>query len=107
MEAALNKSLVSERKTPVRFILTDLYPHVQAWERISEKQPHVSFIDRPVDARAGPRLTKDSTAKECRLFNVCFHHFNDEDAVGILRDAVESADAFMLVFAVPVAFWRY
>jgi salicylate hydroxylase len=103
MEIALNKSLTSEGKTPVQFILTDLYPHVQEWERISERQPRVSYIDRPVDARASTKLIIESTTKECRIFNICFHHFDDGDAAGILRDAVGSTDAFMLVFAALVA----
>jgi hypothetical protein len=35
--------------------------------------------------------------KECRIFNLCFHHFDDPAAGAVLRGAVESADAFVYV----------
>jgi salicylate hydroxylase len=92
LESELNKELESEGKSPVQFVLTDLYPHIEEWERISKKQQNVTYIESPVDARAVPRF---ASKKECRIFNICFHHFGDEDAAGILRNAIESADSFM------------
>ncbi|KAJ5645808.1 hypothetical protein N7490_002180 [Penicillium lividum] len=94
LESELNKELESEGKAPVQFILSDLYPHIEAWERISEEQLNVTYIKTPVDARAVPRLA-GKVKKECRIFNICFHHFGDEDAAGILKNAIETADSFM------------
>ncbi|KAJ5126390.1 hypothetical protein N7448_005694 [Penicillium atrosanguineum] len=93
LESELNREIEAQGKVPVQFILSDLYPHVEAWQRISKKQQNVSYIETPVDARAVSRLGKE---KECRIFNICFHHFSDEDAAGILKSAVESADAFII-----------
>ncbi|KAJ5758414.1 hypothetical protein N7520_005570 [Penicillium odoratum] len=56
LESELNKELESEGRAPVQFILRDLYPHIEAWERISEEQLNVTYIKTPVDARAVPRL---------------------------------------------------
>ncbi|KAJ5782280.1 hypothetical protein N7457_004054 [Penicillium paradoxum] len=95
LEAQLNQQLEAEGKDPVQFILSDLYPHVEEWERISKKQQNVLYIDLPVDARAVPRFAGKSK-KECRIFNICFHHFGDEDAAGILKSAIESADSFII-----------
>ncbi|KAJ5199690.1 hypothetical protein N7491_009512 [Penicillium cf. griseofulvum] len=95
LESELNKELESEGKGPVQFVLTDLYPHTEEWERISKKQQNVTYIESPVDARAVPRFA--ISTKECRIFNICFHHFGDEDAAGILKNTIESADSFMQV----------
>lgn len=92
LESELNGELEAQGKTPIQFILSDLDPHVEEWERISKKQQNISYIETPVDARAVPRMGKK---KECRIFNLCFHHFNDEDATGILKSAIQSADSFM------------
>lgn len=96
LESELNK----ERKDPVQFVLSDLYPHIKEWERISKKHKNVTYIGTPVDARAVPRFAATSK-KECRIFNLCFHHFDDKDAAGILKNAIESADSFMSVAFLP------
>jgi salicylate hydroxylase len=94
LESEINSKLESEGKKPVQFILSDLYPHHEEWSRISKKQQNVTYIEKPVDARAAPRFAAKGM-KECRIFNICFHHFGDEDAAGILKNNIESADAFM------------
>ncbi|RAL12847.1 FAD/NAD(P)-binding domain-containing protein [Aspergillus homomorphus CBS 101889] len=95
LERELNQTLAKHGKRPVTFLLTDLYPHLDAWQRINKKQPSVSYLAEPVDARSHRRYA-DAERKECRIFNICFHHFDDEDARGILRSAVRSADAFVI-----------
>ena len=92
LEFELNRELEAQGKPPIQFILSDLDPHVEEWERISKKQQNISYIETPVDARVVPRMGKN---KECRIFNLCFHHFNDEDATGILKSTIQSADSFM------------
>ncbi|KAJ5177579.1 uncharacterized protein N7500_000278 [Penicillium coprophilum] len=103
LELELNKQLESEGKGPVQFVLTDLYPHISEWERISKKQQNVTYIESPVDARTVPRFAA-SSKKECRIFNICFHHFGDEDAAGILKNAIESADSFMQVMILFISY---
>lgn len=92
---------------PVRFVLTDMFPPVDVWAGIAKKQPNIEFVERAVDARSVGRLSsteKESgkgQGKECRMFNICFHHFDDADAAGILGSAVREADAFLYVYPFP------
>ncbi|KAJ5905205.1 uncharacterized protein N7473_002121 [Penicillium subrubescens] len=95
LESEINKKLESEAKEPIQFILSDLFPHREEWSRISKKKQNVTYIETPVDARAAPRVAAKGK-KECRIFNICFHHFGDKDAAGILRNTIESADAFII-----------
>ncbi|GIK06671.1 hypothetical protein Aspvir_002321 [Aspergillus viridinutans] len=37
-----------------------------------------------------------SDEAECRLFNLCFHHFDDPAAAKVLRSAIQSSDAFVI-----------
>ncbi|KAL3488002.1 hypothetical protein BJX62DRAFT_227636 [Aspergillus germanicus] len=96
IEKTLNSKAEKEARDPVRFVLTDMFPPVDAWAAIAKKQPNVSFVEEAVDARAVKRLDESQGKKECRIFNICFHHFADEDAMGILKSAVTEADAFVI-----------
>ena len=55
---------------------------------------NVSYIEQPIDATKGVRLVA-AEGKECRMFNLSFHHFNDAPAEKVLKSAVDSADAFV------------
>lgn len=94
LEAKMNKRLTSSGYKPVEFVLTDLWPDIKAWEKISKSSEHISYIPEPIDATKPRRLAKKGT-KECRIFNLCFHHFNDDAAEKVLSSAVQSTDAFM------------
>lgn len=96
MEVTLNQKLHSKGQGPVQFILTDLFPAVSAWKAIAKQSDNISYIDEPVDATKALRLAEPGK-KECRIFNLCFHHFDDPAAKTVLRSAVESADAFVYV----------
>ena len=96
LEARLNGILKTQGKSPSPFILTDLYPDVKAWEAIVKKSENISYIERPIDAAKATRLAPLGR-KECRTFNLCFHHFDDAIAKKVLRSAVQEADAFMCV----------
>jgi salicylate hydroxylase len=95
LESELNKELEAHGKAPIQFILSDIDPHIEAWEKISKKQQNVTYVETPIDARAVPQLPRMGKKKECRMFNICFHHFSDEDAVSILKNTIQSADSFM------------
>ncbi|GIJ85952.1 hypothetical protein Asppvi_004823 [Aspergillus pseudoviridinutans] len=94
MERVLNSQLQEQGKRPARFVLTDLHPRIGAWTAIAKKQEHVSFIPEARDATCCGRVA--AGGKECRVFNLCFHHFDDAVATGVLRNAVESADSFII-----------
>jgi hypothetical protein len=93
-EALMNSRLQSAGFPPVRFVLTDLWPDLKAWEAITKRSANVTAIKKPVDATRPSRLAEPGK-KECRIFNLCFHHFKDAAAEKVLRSAVESNDAFM------------
>ncbi|KAL4874567.1 hypothetical protein BJY04DRAFT_211989 [Aspergillus karnatakaensis] len=97
IESELNRKTAEKGNDPVKFVLTDMFPPLDVWRGITKKQPHIEFIERSVDARSVGRLILPGDGRrECRLFNICFHHFDDGDAAGILADAVDSADAFII-----------
>lgn len=88
-------------REPVRFVLTDLHPHVSDWEKAAAESPNLSFIRESVDAANAPpndQLLGDyhrtSDKKVFRLFNLAFHHFDDPLAKAILRNTIETSDGF-------------
>jgi hypothetical protein len=98
MEPTLNEKFRAQGKSPVRFVLADLYPNLEAWKKIVKHSDYISYIEHPVDATKVAKYTEQGE-KECRIFNQCFHHFDDPSASVVLRSAIESSDAFMYVFA--------
>ena len=85
----------------MKFLLTDLWPDLKAWEQIVKDNPEgkISYIETPIDATKAQRISGEK--KECRLYNLCFHHFDDPAAAEVLESAVESSDAFMSVLPFP------
>jgi hypothetical protein len=96
MEASLNTKLKAQGFGPVQFVLTDLYPSLEKWKDMAKRSVNISYIATPVDATKARKLAEPGK-KECRIFNLCFHHFDDPAAETVLRSAVESADAFVYV----------
>jgi hypothetical protein len=90
----MNSRLTASGHKPVDFVLTDLWPDIKAWEQIAKRSKNITYIKEPIDATKPRRLAKPGT-KECRIFNLCFHHFDDPAAEKVLASAVQSADAFM------------
>ncbi|RDW94230.1 uncharacterized protein DSM5745_01552 [Aspergillus mulundensis] len=106
IERELNRDAEKQDQEPVTFVLTDMFPPVDVWSAIAKKQPNVRFIEEAVDARSVGRVAADDK-KECRVFNICFHHFDDRDAAGILRGAVAEADAIFEITARQVSTCLY
>ncbi|KAI1124575.1 hypothetical protein F5Y10DRAFT_249142 [Nemania abortiva] len=82
----------------VKFVLTDLHPHVESWEKAARQSPHLTYVSTSVDAAAAPpELIMQSKAGGkgvFRLFNLAFHHFDDGLARAILKNTVETSDGF-------------
>ncbi|KAK3303230.1 uncharacterized protein B0T15DRAFT_401767 [Chaetomium strumarium] len=98
IEHHLNQSLSAGKKSdaaaePIQFVLTDLHPHTDLWTRAAAKSPNISYVSDPVDAARVPRDLIGGYRREgkkvFRLFNLAFHHFDDELARRILRDTVD------------------
>lgn len=69
-----------------RFLLTDLFPRVEAWEQARRAQPDaIDFVAEPVDATAIPAAL---AAGRARMVVNAFHHFPPPLAEAILDDAI-------------------
>ena len=78
-----------------RFILTDKYPNLPAFERIAREHAAIEAHAKPVDATAVP-----SELKGFRTVFNAFHHFKPDDARAVLKSAV-SARQPIGVFEIP------
>ncbi|KAI1387706.1 uncharacterized protein F4822DRAFT_407344 [Hypoxylon trugodes] len=85
----------------VQFVLTDLHPHVESWAAASKQSEHLTYVNHPVDAANAPAdLLQQYARKEgskkgiFRLFNLAFHHFDDNLARAILKNTVETSEGF-------------
>ncbi|KAI8685635.1 hypothetical protein NCS55_00236400 [Fusarium keratoplasticum] len=94
-EEVLNERMASEGKPPIEFLLTDLFPDLDAWKAITAKSDHISYVEKPVDATKASRYAARDK-KELRIFSMCFHHFDDAGARKVLRSCIEESDAFMI-----------
>ncbi|KKF97013.1 hypothetical protein CFO_g668 [Ceratocystis platani] len=113
IEANVNAALDARNQQRVPFVMTDLHPNVWGWTlavdeaNARERQLHgaasesmLGFEKQSVDAGDVPRqLLQRWTAdggKVFRLFNLAFHHFDDELARRILKNTVETSDGFAI-----------
>ena len=69
--------------------LTDKYPNLEAFERISTSSDHhIRYYPESVDAMNVPRALKG-----LRTMFTSFHHFSPEDARAILQNAVDAGES--------------
>jgi hypothetical protein len=101
IERDLNEQLKEEGKEEVKFVLSDISPHVKAWHDLSKKSDNLSFISSSVDATDAPPTTAllkgiagAQGKKVMRLFNLAFHHFDDELAAKVLQNTIKTSDGF-------------
>jgi hypothetical protein len=79
----------------VKFVLTDLHPHIPDWTEASKHSKNLSFVSEPVDAANAPAsLNGKDSKKVFRLYNLAFHHFEDKLGMDILKNTIETADGF-------------
>jgi len=103
IERILNKQLRDDGKDEVKMVLSDLKPHLSAWEPLAKKSENLSYIPQGVDAAncpAAQSLLKDvpgvNGKKVMRLFSLAFHHFDDDLAANILENTIETSDGFCI-----------
>ena len=83
----------------VKFVLTDLHPHIPDWTEASKRSENLSFVSEPVDAANAPAsLNRQDGKKIFRLYNLAFHHFEDKLGMAILKNTIETADGFGYVY---------
>ena len=83
---------------PVKFVLTDIHPHIPDWTEASKRSSNLTFISTSVDAANAPSASElvcgEDKRKVFRLYNLAFHHFDDELASRILKNTIEQSDGF-------------
>jgi SAM-dependent methyltransferase len=81
-------------RLPPRFVLTDLHPRPEAWQRARDEQPEaIDFEPAPVDATSVPSALAEGRARA--IINV-FHHFPPPLARAILHDAARGSRGVFL-----------
>ncbi|KAH7259928.1 hypothetical protein B0J15DRAFT_511760 [Fusarium solani] len=98
IERQVNTYLRNSNREEVDFVLTDIHPNIDAWARIASQSPRITYDSQSVDASRVPkRLTQSKDGRDVfRLFNLAFHHFDDDLARRILKDAVERKQGFAI-----------
>jgi hypothetical protein len=81
--------------TTLRFILTDKYPNLPAFRRLTAAHEKISAVTTPVDAAAVPR----ELAGFRTVFNA-FHHFSPLVARAVLQSAVAARQPIG-IFEIP------
>jgi hypothetical protein len=101
IERALNRQIAArnDHTEAVKFVLTDLKPHTEAWKSLAKKSENLSYVAEGVDAANAPRDLLQGVEgvqgkKVMRLFSLAFHHFDDGLAARILDNTAETADGF-------------
>ena len=86
----------------VKFVLTDLHPHIPDWTEASKRSENLSFVSDSVDAANAPADLNGQDGKRIfRLYNLAFHHFEDKLGSAILKNTIETADGFGYVMLLP------
>ncbi|KFZ02524.1 hypothetical protein V500_00146 [Pseudogymnoascus sp. VKM F-4518 (FW-2643)] len=84
-----------EPNEPVQFVMTDLHPHIAEWKEACIKSKNLTFVSKPVDTTNAPAdLILDDGKKVFRMFNLAFHHFDDNLGRDILKNTLETSDGF-------------
>ncbi len=79
--------------TPPRFVLSDLYPDLSAWQKLAERfgNQQVSFFAKPLPFAAIPPEYRALT-----IFSA-FHHLPPEAAKALLAEVVAKRDGILIV----------
>lgn len=84
----LHRSLQNTEELPIRVCMTDKYPNIPAFESLRrETHGQVTFYSESVNAA---RLPKELSG--FRTMFTSFHHFQPQEALAILRDAVAARE---------------
>lgn len=107
-ERLINRDRASKGEEPLQFTISDLHPNPKAWMEHTASSKHLRVIDYPIDAADPPTVAMSSGAagrisfaddskRIFRLFNLSFHHFDDEAAKKILRSTMDTAHAITII----------
>lgn len=82
---------LKETKPNLQILLTDLYPHQEAIDQITDKYSGIIYVPESVDARTVPERFKG-----LRTMFLSFHHFKPSDARAIIQNAIESNSSLLI-----------
>jgi SAM-dependent methyltransferase len=84
--ASILAAALAKRGRDVTFLLTDLFPRIEAWERLRRGQPeHLTFVPEPVDATA---IAPEASRGRARAILNVLHHLPPELAASLIGSAV-------------------
>lgn len=78
---------IAKKGQATKIILTDYYPNITAFKKVSSANPLLEYATENVDARQIP-----AHLKGLRTLFLAFHHFQPKDATLILKNAVDSGE---------------
>ena len=82
----LVEAMVRQGVRVPRFVLSDLSPHVEPWERLARRWPEqIGYVPESVDATA---IAPEVAQGRARLLINVLHHLPPEVARGVFADAV-------------------
>jgi hypothetical protein len=88
----------------VDFVLTDIFPHLEAWQAVAKRSEHLHYVSVPVDAGDAPQnllalanAPEQDKKKVFRLFSLAFHHFDDPIAAKILLNTLATSSGFAIL----------
>lgn len=97
--AILARELRAAGHAPPKFLMTDLHPRVESWERVRAAQPDlVDFVREPVDAA---NLPAELGRGRARVIINALHHFRPELAGAILRGAAKGSPGVFVAEGFP------
>lgn len=98
IERTINNYLKAHSRPQVDFVLSDLHPNINAWEKVARQSPRITYEPQSIDASNAPKrfVERGDGKKVMRLFNLAFHHFDDPLAKNILRDTVKTSEGFAI-----------
>ena len=80
----LNEEMLKE-KSDLKITITDFYPNITAFKHTEIQANNIDYVSESVDARNVP-----TDLVGLRTQFLSFHHFNHEEAIQILQNAVDS-----------------
>ena len=88
----------------VDFVMTDIFPHLAAWQAAAKRSENLHYVSAPVDASDSPQnllalanAPAQDKKKIFRLFSLAFHHFDDPLAAKILRNTLSTSSGFAIL----------
>lgn len=104
-ESAYRNGTTHKREL-VDFVLTDIHPHIPAWQAACAQSPNLHYVSSSVDAGNAPQnilelagipTSQAQDKKIFRLFSLAFHHLDDDTAAKVLENTLATSSGFAIL----------